>query len=561
MNSFNPTAISLSRIRSSSGFIALILFLITFLWILILAQGVPLNDLDDWDHVLAAKDLSWGVLMENLFTPWSKSLYWDGQSNRLNEVTQRRTFLTVVLKFSYSLFGFRFLPFFIFSKAFFFAGSVAILFLLLIKITQSRTFSLGGILFYIMVPAHYIHLLWPTDPICMVHFFILFGLWNYTFLYKNLEENGARSKFLGRLVLFTISGWLGMKTKEPAVILPISLAIYHFFHYRRWSHQKIKLALLFAVLGWLISLLIPIEHLGTYAGNPLKFHPEIVWRMYLQNYDCGFENESVNAFFSREHVWPVSIARTFGFYLLWALVLSIVLYIITRLRSPKDTSAFWLRQPLVPLSIIWILCEAFFMGNFQPDPRYFSGTMIPLTILSVRLIQCASQRLAGILKIGFLSVIIFILSSTVFENFQHTIFLRIEIGKRGRFFLETAKVLYHDLYPNAPYNLENIMLSGAAAYVPSRNIPRIKRHIFYSPFGYNLWKKTDERSIETFEKFAKEGAVYDIYQDQGLPKDPRIKNIAVISPVNEGSLLESIVYSLRRKKIKPLYIDKWIGNA
>ena len=552
----------ISKIRNSSGFIAFILFLVTFIWILILAQGVPLNDLDDWDHVLAAKDLSWGVLMENLFTPWSKSLYWDGQSNRLNEVTHRRTFLSVVLKFSYSLFGMRFLPFFIFSKAFFFAGSVALLFLLLLKITQSRIFSLSGVLFYVMVPAHYIHLLWPTDPICMVHFFILLGLWNYTFLYKNLTENGPFRNFFGRLILFTICGWLGMKTKEPAVILPISLGVYHLLHVRKWPNQKVKLTVLFVVLGWLVFLLIPIEYIGTHAGSPLKFHPEIVQRMYLQNYDCGFENESVSAFFSREHVWPVSIARTFGFYLLWALVLSFVIYGIARLRWLKDKTALWMRQPLVSISIIWIFCEPFFMGNFQPDPRYFSGTMIPLTILSVRLIQCAVQPLQRVFKIGFIGIVIFALSSAVFENFQHILFLRIEIGKRGRFYLETAKVLYKDLYPNAPYDLEKIMLSGAAAYVPSKNIPRIKRYIFYSPFGYNLWKKTDERTIEAFEKFAKQGAVYDIYQeDQQMPKDPRIKNIAVISPVNQGSLLEAVVYPLKRKKIRPLCIDKWVGNT
>lgn len=538
-----------------------LIFLCVFLWMLTLIQGLPLIDPDDWDHVLAAKDLSWKTLLTNLLTPWSTSERWVGQVERLDEVTHRRMFLSIILKASHQLFGLKFLPYYIFSKAIFFAGTLTLLFLLISKMTSMRSYAFLSLLFFITIPAHYIHALWISPSDTMVHFFLLLGVALFLLILSNLEHKKPFSQFLLYLSGFLIVGWIAMKTKETALILPLSLTIYTFLQTRRLGNQKLKLTLLLLILGFLIFLVVPIPGVKTHAGLPLRFNPHTVARLFFLNYHCGWEDEMTSAFFSREQIWPVSVARTFGFYSLWTLVLGVALYGVIRIRAGKNINPLFIRHPLVQISMIWLLCEAFFLGNFQADPRYFSGTMIPITILSVRLIYCVVYQLRGLSKLGFLSLVILSLSSSVFENFQHVLFLRLQYGKRARYALETAKTIYQDVYPSEPYDLGKILLSGAAAYVPSLNTQRISHRIFYSPFGYGMWKRTDERTIEAFEKFSKDGAIYDVsYKDERLPRDPRIKNIATIYPVNKGSLLESILYPLKGKKIHPLYVDKWIGG-
>ena len=55
-----------------------------------------------------------------------------------------------------------------------------------------------------------------------------------------------------------------------------------------------------------------------------------ILRMLFRNYDAGYDDEPVSAFFSLEQLWPVSIARTFGFFPLWTLVIFLGLYLIKR---------------------------------------------------------------------------------------------------------------------------------------------------------------------------------------------------------------------------------------
>ena len=127
---------------------AVAVFLICFSWILLLTQGLPIGDPDDWDHVLVAQDISWNELATKFVTSWSSSHLWTGQVDRINEMTNRRLFLTIVLKSISSVFGLKSFPFYIFSETLFFSGTTALLFLLLIVLTNSILFSLAGTIFF-----------------------------------------------------------------------------------------------------------------------------------------------------------------------------------------------------------------------------------------------------------------------------------------------------------------------------------------------------------------------------------------------------------------------------
>ncbi len=370
--------------------VPLIIFLAAGLWLIFLTQGLPVGDPDDWDHVLAASDLSWSTLIKNFSIPWSQSTLWSGQVDRMNEVLHRRLFRSFILKGSVDLFGYHAFPFYFFSKVLFFSGTVTILFLLIHSITSSYFASFAGTVFYFFVPAHYTHVLWLSDPDTIVHFLMVLGIFIYLKILKRLDQNDHPSGIF--IVALIAIGWTAMKTKESALILPLALGFYtliHLFQSRKRLKEHFILISIFAFLAFFI---VPISVLKNQSsGSPLHFNFDVLNRLIFRNYRCGYEDEQVSAFFSTLSVWPVSIARTFGFYLLWALVASVILYLIRRTHKKY----IFFGDHLPGICFLWVLIWLFFAGTFQPDPRYFSGVMIPLTILSVQLFHQVISSYGG----------------------------------------------------------------------------------------------------------------------------------------------------------------------
>lgn len=212
----SPTQFKLTNHRKIS---LCLVFLFVFSWVLFLTQGFPMGDYDDWAYVLGAYDTPWPALLKNFLFPWSRTGYWDGQSDRIGAVLHRRIFQSVANKAVSSIFGLQFFPFYIFQKGLFFAGTSVLLFFLLLRLTHSRGLALGGILFYLTVPAHYPHVLWIADPVTMVHFFVLACLTTFLSLWNNFDVPPRWKGVRKRLILLFVLGWVGIKTKEPGLIL------------------------------------------------------------------------------------------------------------------------------------------------------------------------------------------------------------------------------------------------------------------------------------------------------------------------------------------------------
>lgn len=533
-------------------------YLIAFTWILILTQGLPIGDVDDWVLLGITKDLSWNELFHNLLRPWSKSEYWSNQVSLIDQISFKRTVHGILLKIREVTFGVRFFPFFI-MKAFFFSGTVAVLFHILRSISRSLWFALFGILFFVLIPVHYAHILWMSDPATILHFFIILGMWIFYHLVSSLENQYASPRFsllFGALFLLV---WLCMKTKEPGLILPLTLGAFTVIHIPRWRAHPVKLFLLFLILGFLAFQIVPIEHLSD-GRQVLSFRWPHLARMIFRNYGVGYDDEAASAFFSLDHIWPVSIARTFGFFSLWTLIFFVILYWIGRIRKPEENSAQFLAHPLVRLSAIWAMIEIALMGLFSPEPRFFSSTMIPLTILSVRLVRCASAMLERPWKYFALGAALFAWAWTTFYmNGQHVLWLRQQIGQRVNRYMNTAKIIYKDQFPERPVNWLDIGLFYCPAY-PSKSPmqPKIGSVIFHSELPYEDWNKTKTGSVEEFEQHAQQGAVYDVtFSKDRFTGHPNVKLIATVSGINASSFLERIIYTLKAKKPQPLYIFKY----
>lgn len=535
--------------RLTISWIAAGVFAVTAAWIFFLVQGLPIGDPDDWDHVLAAKDLPWAALLKNTFRPWSSSLHWLGQTDRLNEVASRRVFLSVMLKSIGSVFGLHALPYYIFSKVIFFAGSNGLLFLILHRLSASVPLSLAGTFFYLVVPAHYAHVLWLTDPATFVHFFLLAGLWSYA----KWKEGLARGRGGGWLAALVASAWLGIKTKEPALVLPCmvlgDLAV-DFSFYRRFAWKSGGLMILMLAV---IFQIVPANAFLSGEHRSFFFHISTVIRMLFQNYGCGYQDEVRSAFAGPSRVWPVSVARTLGFFMIWTLAAGFSFALLLKQKTGSKPD-FFLRT-MVRMTGFWILMEIFWMGFFQPDPRYFSGFMIPLVIILVYGVSRSLKRMRKAPKKIFAGALGLAMFLSVAANFYNILWLRVKVGQRVSRFWGLAQTFYADEFGRAPAG--DVASYYCALWVPDLSKPRLKARSYFIEMGYDEWNRVAGGPPELFEENAVKGFVYAaVFSKEKYEGLPKVKRIAALDGINSKSFFERVLYRFYSKPQK-LYLYRW----
>lgn len=529
-----------------------------FAWVAFLIHGLPIGDLDEWVLIFISKKTSWKELIGNLLSPWSNSAYWFNQVDLYDQIAHKRLMNGIVLKSAQSLFGFHFFSFYFFAKAFFFPGMVTLVFLLLKELTRSSRFALAGTVFFLLIPAHYAHVLWLSDPITVALFFVVLGVFFFSKLADNLEKGGATSHFLAMLAGVFASGWLGIKTKEPALILPLVVSSYLLIQLLRSRTQGFKTFVSLGAMLLILIQIVPIKYLNTPVQG-FTFRWSNIGRMLFRNYQVGYEDELVTAFFSWSHIWPVSIARTLGLLPLWVLIVFTLIYLIQRSRI-KDSSLKFLGHPLARMSVLWVAIEIVLMGLFQPEPRYFSGTMVPITLLSTRLIWCLALLLERQWKRAFLTVALACWGwSTFCLNLEHIIWLRRQIGLRANLLFETARFLYSDLYTDKTPSLDRVARFYAPAYALDFVVrPKMEDVVYFAEHYYETWNKTKDGSLQAFPRYAKRGAKYYITYDKERFSDfPQVKLAAVIPGINKKSIFDRLAFTLKRKKPGPLYIFEY----
>jgi len=401
--------------------------------------------------------------------------------------------------------------------------------------------SSGALLFYVLAPAHYPHLFWITDPITMVHAFMLTGITCWLAAARRLETKSEAPPYVIPLAGLLAAGWLAMKTKEPALAMPLALGLATLGSALRWKGAGKQILAMLAILGILVFLLVPIHHLGRASDENFIYNPQTIVRMLLRNFDCGYQDESASAFVSLERVWPVSVARTFGFFLLWTLAAAAVRR-LRELRNRKGEAPADSRL-LLRVFVCWLIVEIPWMGYFQPDPRYFSGTLIPLTALAAYL---AAESLRASSRRFWTAALVFSLLWALAQNAYAIVWLRQKVGERTARFRGFAEALYTDQFGRSP-SPEQLGRFYCAQYVPDPAAPRIADSLFYAGFGYEAWNRTPpgERDAAAFSRFAKEGAVYyagDV--PDPFPGSPILREVRRIECRNPESRIESLIHFL-----------------
>ena len=519
-----------------------------------------MGDLDDWNHITRSHDRKWSTdLIPNLIRPWPKSKFWTGQIDRSYNRLGHDISLKLVAS---SKLGDNDFAYYLILKAPFFAGTVAIFFVLCYWLTCSFPYSLLGTLFFLLIPAQYAHILWLSDATTLANFCTILGFLFAFLVFENIRQKRGMASFVLVLLAAYFTAWFGIRTKESSLIVPVVMGGYGILKLRNWRDEKLKISLLLLSAAHLVFLIVPIEHLGS---NPtvgtVAFKWENILRMVLKNDATGYEDEPASAFFSSDMVWPSSIARTFGFFSLWTIIIHVGMYLFNKKRHLGNMTSTFFGNPLVAMLAIWVFLEIPLMGRFQADPRYFCGTMVPLSLLATRIIYCAHQTSEINIKKILIAISLFSFIWTVpYVNLQHTIWLRLQIGKKFNYFIETARIVHADLFPNDKAPLREIGRFYCSVCEPSKKNPsKIENYLYYWELPFEGWVKDRSGSVEKFKQFAERGYIYYVtYQlTATLKEHPNIKYVAMIDGINSSSVFEKVAYALKKKVPPTLHILKW----
>ncbi|MFA5158918.1 MAG: hypothetical protein WC484_00225 [Candidatus Omnitrophota bacterium] len=539
--------------------IACLFFCLTLSWSVLLFQGLPASDIDDWDKIILARETPWSQFASSFLTPWSQSHNWVGQTDRYDEVQYKRIVLPMFLKFSQQCFGLNPFAMYFLTKGIFFAGCVMFVFLMLAQIVP-WLYAILGTLVFLFVPAHYSHVLWIADTVTLCYFFLFLGIWIFYKIQKNIFNQGSNRQFRWMLFALFVTGWIGIKAKEPMLVLPMTVFLSSVACFQSWKQAPVKYLSMNVAMALVAFQIIPVMYLNGGALPNVHFDLTTISRLLFRNYECGYDNEVVSTFFSWDHVFPVSIARTLGFFMLWTIIITGSVFIWRRyIAKSKDVIFFW-SHPMVRICGVWFLAELPFLGMFQPDPRYFSGTMAPLIVMIARLSYCAVKGGGRSWGIGLLLLWTFSVGFNIFENAQNSLSVRIMLGRKLNYFWGTARTIFKDMGGGKP--VDDLAVGKFYCSLDSyRDRPgAIKNHLYYAlGLSYDGWNKVklDHDSIDDFKFQSKKGyAYYVTIKELDVSGKPEIKQIGTVNGINKDSLLERWLFKKKKKRPAVLRVLK-----
>ncbi|HRK62373.1 MAG TPA: hypothetical protein PLY88_07500 [Candidatus Omnitrophota bacterium] len=199
-----------------SWFAGLAALLLSFL----LLQRLPLTFGDDLNIIAIAKSAGWKQLFSELINPLTPAWYVHGAECQLTT----RVFQTLVFKILYSFFGYSF-DAFNFHKALAFSVCVGLVFR--ITALYFKTLLGGGIaaIFFLVSAPLFFTTSWIADTEVLSQAFLLGSV--YFFLkIRNKNEFCPAPRLLLFAILYFVCGWMAIKLKETARLLPFVVFAY-----------------------------------------------------------------------------------------------------------------------------------------------------------------------------------------------------------------------------------------------------------------------------------------------------------------------------------------------
>ena len=211
------------RLRPSF-FLASFVLVVGFAFGMLLLQNLPFTFGDDLNNIHFAKHTSWSVLLREVVNPFTPAWYVHGGKSLL----ATRAFEILLFKILVTLFGYA--PNAFWSlKAIGYAGSGAVICLLLTFFTRNLWIGFAGSIFFFVFPPVYETVSWISDSEILAELCVLVTFFMYMYLYTDQKKRSAIEILPLILVLIGVS-WLGMKLRETARMVPFVLAAFLIVH-------------------------------------------------------------------------------------------------------------------------------------------------------------------------------------------------------------------------------------------------------------------------------------------------------------------------------------------
>lgn len=519
-------------------------FLLGFGFAMFLLQNLPFTFGDDLNNINLVKNTPWPVLLRALANPFTPAWYVHG----IESLLTTRAFFSVLFKLLYDQFGYNENAFWA-LKAAGFAGTGALVFLLVAALTQKKWVGFMAALFLFTLPPVYRTVSWISDIEIVTELFILTSFFLFLSVYFCGEKSSLK-RTLPTVILLMASAYLGMKLRETARMIPFILLGFIIFHQNRnlvkWLRTDARNKVL--VITSLLLFLPIIPWKGPTAGE--------------------FDVRSHAAVFQVDYRNFLYILTPLFQMMVWLPLLIVGIFIfmrVTKSWAKKEEAAA--HRPPGGIFLFFVLWAGFstlaFALNFkvQDNIRYLTTPLIPLTILAFclygRIVPTFEKPLLRYIPHGLIIAAV-ILSIFAGGNWKEIRFAREYLGGVEIADYKLTTKLNEDYYQDREISWQELddFFRGKGRTIPESREIKIK-----------AWDEDAKEKLrpENLERTAlKWGGAY-VLVFENLPDDARAlledANLELIyeSTTSNGSVYNK-VFRKRRKANRPIFLYKYTAN-
>lgn len=474
------------KLKKSLVFILLMACVSFFLFFVL--DGLPFSTqgIDDVMWIEMAKPWSFGDLIEQSFSR--------------TELTQpgsveTRPVHVLLVKLFFSIFGTTPVPSLILNGL-----SLALVcffvYFFVFKITQNSFISTFAALFYLTIPTVVYATMWISEIGIVAQALLIGGFYFFLLAYSK-SSNLSITKFVFYSIPIIFIFIIAMHTKETTKIAPFVLISYILI--TNWK-KLIKFSF------FLIPLFYMIIPLGFKFKSVSTINLDFFNSLFYHNTQTGFGAESASSLFSPISQIlnvPGSVVGSFGFFISWLFVISIIYlifkigkkFIINLFKIEKGFSESWCWLFFV---FIWSLAALAILVKVPgPWSRYIVAVLLPFVILVFSAIWIFAKQINFKRYRNLFKIVIFIfILITILPNTYHSL---VEVrGGLGGMWIQFYQALGEIYYSEKGTELEDsklydMMMDEKFEGIPFSRIIFSQRpfHFFHSPNAEEIVKSLD----------------------------------------------------------------------
>lgn len=527
---------------------SLVIFFLIFCLYYFLVSDMKFNPTyaDDYRSINLPHDYTLKNLTSFFFTPFFTDYFSRGW------IVDRPVYY-IFLKYIYEWFGGDPYPFYLF-RIFLVAILAVLTFIFINKIINNELIAIYSTLFIIFLPPFFLDAIWIKEIWPLVYVFFLISLLAFI--------KAVKLKSVNYLILFLALAYLTIKTKTDGKILPIIFILFFIINYRK---NIFNWKVLIPAGLFLLLISIPIKNpfeLGYLepvdAPKPLVQQFKNVFLLQEFEHPYGVES-TVSIFrlpfpFSRPLTAHFSMFGSFGFYMIWFLIFSSILFIYKIKQNQIEKSLTYGEQILVLWSFtatVLIIIALSRTNNDIEVPTRMITVFFPIGLLLFTLFNRMYESVNH-KKLYFYALTV-IFSLTLISNLFFVYRIRSIDGEQYYMVDEITKAAYAYEHNNSLHDLDMVRIHRDGIMDPAERI-------ILEKYNFIMHKTLNRANFVYLSELGIPFYVVDFTNFNGfkmemIPQNKTVELIKTVYPCKEGlfcSIKSKIKHALSNKSDNPL---------